>query len=53
MHLFMFWNIDNIDLSMSVVFILKFILGRIIFVSGGSEERRKYALNVVNFSILS
>ena len=36
-------------LSMSVVFTLNYILGRSIFLSGGSEERRNGPLNVVNF----
>ena len=33
-------------LSISVVFTLKYILGRIIFVSGGSEDRKTDALKV-------
>ena len=36
---------------MSVVFALKCILGKSIFVSGGSKERRNGALNVVDFFI--
>ena len=40
-------------LSMSVVFTLNYILGRSIFLSGGSEERRNGPLNVVNlFSLI-
>ena len=38
---------------MSVVFTLKYVLGQSIFVSGGSEERRNDALNVVGFYVLS
>ena len=40
-------------LSISVVFTLKDILGLSIFVSGGNEERKNGALNVVYFSIFS
>ena len=36
-------------LSMSVVFTLKYILGRSIFVSGGNEERKSGTLYVVDF----
>ena len=38
---------------MSFVLILECILGLIIFLSGGSEESRNGALNVVDFSIFS
>ena len=38
---------------MFVFFTLKYILGQIIFVSGGSEYQRNGALNVVNFPIFS
>ena len=38
---------------MSVVFALKDILGLIIFVSGGNNERKNSALYVVDFSIFS
>ena len=38
---------------MSVVFTLKDILGRNIFVSDGSEKCRNGALDVVDFSIFS
>ena len=38
---------------MSVVFTLKDILGRSIFVSGGSEYFRNGELNVVDFTIFS
>ena len=38
---------------MSVVFTLKDILGLIIFVSGGSKESKKFALNVAYVSIFS
>ena len=40
-------------LSMSVVFILKDIMGLIIFVSGGSKERKNGALKVVYVAICS
>ena len=40
-------------MSISVVFTLKDILGRSIFVSVGSKERRNCALNVGGFSIFS
>ena len=49
----MFSNIDNIDLSISVVFTLKYILDLSVFVSSGNEERQKVALNVVDLSIFS
>ena len=39
-------------LSMSVVFTLKYILRRSIFVSCGIEERINGSLNVVDFAIL-
>ena len=39
-------------LSMSVVFTLKYILRRSIFVSFGIEERINGSLNVVDFAIL-
>ena len=38
-------------LSMSVVFTLKYILGLIIFVSGGSDERKNGALKVLDVAI--
>ena len=38
-------------LSISIILNLKYILGQIIFVSGGSKERRNGALNVVDFHI--
>ena len=40
-------------LSISVVFTLKYILGRIIFVSGGSKDRKKDALKVGDVTIFS
>ena len=40
-------------LSMSVVFTLKDIMCLIIFVSGGSKERKNVALKVVDVSIFS
>ena len=38
---------------MSVVFILKYILGQSIFESGGSKDRKNGALNVVDVYIFS
>ena len=40
-------------LSMSVFLTLKYILGLIVFVSGGSKERKNGSLNVVYVSIFS
>ena len=40
-------------LSMLFVFNLKYILGLIIFVSGGSTERKNGALTVVDVAIFS
>ena len=40
-------------LSMSFVFTLKHIIGLRIFLSGGSDERKNSALNVVNVAIPS
>ena len=34
---------------MSVVFYLKYIIGRSVFLSGGNEERNNGALDVVDF----
>ena len=38
---------------MPVLFTLKYILGVSIFVSGGNEEHKNGALNVVNYSMIS
>ena len=47
--------IDQISywLPMSVFFNLKYILGLIIFVSGGSDERKNGALKIVDIVIFS
>ena len=48
----MFWNKYYIDLSMSVFLPLKISLNGV-FLSGGSEERKDGALNVVGLAIFS